>query len=269
MTEHSPEPLLSSDAERRAVVTPAGVFAELGKLLHPTDDFSLHRVLQRIAELAVDVLPELSDVSVTLLERGRAKTVVFTASLAAFLDERQYEKGFGPCMDAAVSGDTILVDTADPASAYPDFSRIAADHGVTHVLAVGLPVPQRTVGALNLYSTAQGPIPADSVALVQAFAGYAAVAIANAALYHSAAEEARHMHEALKTRAVIEQAKGILMCTRHWTADQAFLMLTQASQRQNRKLHDVAARVVEQSHSLRGAAVTSQQRSAEAPRKQA
>ena len=268
MTEHSPHPLLPSDSEHPVVVTPAGVFAELGKLLHPTDNFSLHRVLQRIAELAVDVLPELSDVSVTLLERGRATTVVFTASLAAFLDERQYEQGFGPCMDAAVSGNTILVDTADPAGAYPGFSRIAVDHGVTHVLAVGLPIPHRTVGALNLYSTAQQPIAADSVALVQAFAGYAAVAMANAALYHSAAEEARHMHEAVKTRAVIEQAKGILMGTRHCTAEQAFLLLTQASQHQNRKLHDIATRIVEQSHSPR-TAVTPPERRVEAPRKQA
>jgi GAF domain-containing protein len=252
MTEPSPS-TFSSKRRHETAVTPVGVFAELGKLLHPTDDFSMNQVLQRIAELAAEVLPDLGDVSVTLIEHARAKTTVFTGSLAPFLDERQYEQGFGPCLDAAVSGATIIVDTSDPIGAYPDFSRVAADRGVTHVLAVGLPIPQRIVGALNLYSTTPQPITPDAVALAEAFAGYAAVAVANANLYHSAAEEARHMHEALKTRAVIEQAKGILMAGRHCTADEAFLLLAQASQHQNRKLRDIAAQVVERTHTAPGA----------------
>lgn len=222
----------------------AAAFAGLGKILHNTDDYSLNQVLQRIAEAACDVLPELEEVSVTLLEGGRAKTMVFTGPLAAFLDERRYQIGFGPCLDAAVSGNTMILNTADPANNYSDFPRIAAGRGVTHLLSVGMPIPQRTVGALNMYSTVEQPIPAETVALAQGFAGYAAVAVANAALYHSAVDETRHMNEALKTRATIEQAKGILIATRRCTPDQAFALLTQASQNQNRKLHDIATDLV-------------------------
>ena len=244
MTEPSPSPRTVRRGPS-AVLTPIGAFAELGKMLHPTDGVAMSQVLQRIADLAVTVLPELTDVSVTLVERGEPRTVVFTGSLAPFLDERQYRRGFGPCLDAALTGSTITVDTADPVGDYPEFATVAAGRGVTQVLAVGLPIPQATVGALNMYSTSREPISPESVELAETFAGYVAVAVANATLYHAAVSEARNLHEALKTRAVIEQAKGILMGLRHCSAEQAFSLLTQASQRQNRKLHDIAAEVVE------------------------
>jgi ANTAR domain len=76
---------------------------------------------------------------------------------------------------------------------------------------VGLPIPQRVVGAINLYSSAANPPDQKSMAWVQGFAVYAGVALTNAALYASTAELADQMRAAMKSRAVIEQAKGILM----------------------------------------------------------
>jgi AmiR/NasT family two-component response regulator len=48
----------------------------------------------------------------------------------------------------------------------------------------------------------------------------------------------------MASRAVIEQAKGNIMGRRHCTADEAFTILTQVSQRTNRKLREVAADLV-------------------------
>jgi AmiR/NasT family two-component response regulator len=53
-----------------------------------------------------------------------------------------------------------------------------------------------------------------------------------------------HLHAALTSQPMIEQAKGILMAHHRCGPDQAFRLLAQASQRQNRKLRDVAAAVV-------------------------
>jgi AmiR/NasT family two-component response regulator len=58
-------------------------------------------------------------------------------------------------------------------------------------------------------------------------------------------EKARNMRIAMDTRAVIEQAKGVLMAQRHVDADQAFELLREASQRYNRKLRDIASGIVE------------------------
>jgi AmiR/NasT family two-component response regulator len=69
---------------------------------------------------------------------------------------------------------------------------------------------------------------------------------------HSCQQEVDHLRAALRTRPSIEQAKGILMARHGCTPEQAFEMLTQASQRSNRKLHDVAKGIVgsvqEQAH---------------------
>jgi AmiR/NasT family two-component response regulator len=46
------------------------------------------------------------------------------------------------------------------------------------------------------------------------------------------------------SRALIEQAKGILMERHKITEDEAFTMLTRASQQTNTKLRDVAAELV-------------------------
>lgn len=234
-----------------ASAAPTGVFAELDKILFTNDAHSLHRVLQQVADAALEVVPGLAEVSVTVLEGGHARTVVFAGALAAVLDERQYEAGSGPCLDAAARGGTVMVDTADPQNPYPELSRAAVAHGITQVLAVGLPVEQRTAGALNMYAASPEPLSADSVALAETFAGYAAVAVANAVLHHSAVEEARQLHDAMQSRAVIEQAKGILMATRHCTPEQAFVLLTRASQRQNRKLREVALEFVERGSASR------------------
>ena len=79
----------------------------------------------------------------TLVDGGQPKTVVFTGRLAMHLDERQYQTANGPCLDAAVSGETIVIDSSDNNTGYPEFASAARHQGVTHSLSIGLPVPQR------------------------------------------------------------------------------------------------------------------------------
>lgn len=218
------------------------VFAELSKIVLGNDPLDV--TLQRIAELIKQVIPDLTDVSVTLIENEKPRTVVFTGQLAVILDERQYESGYGPCTDAAMSGDTIAVAHAEEGSPYPEFSRAAVDRGVTHTVSVGLPVAQRVIGALNLYLATGQPMSPTSVEMVEAFASYAAVAVANAALYHSTADLAHHMQKAMQSRAVIEQAKGVIMAQQRCSDQEAFAFLARTSQRQNQKLRDVAQSIV-------------------------
>ena len=72
-----------------------------------------------------------------------------------------------------------------------------------------------------------------------------AVAVANADAHWQLGEQARNMRLAMESRAVIEQAKGVLMAQRHIDAESAFEILRDASQRYNRKLRDIAAGIVE------------------------
>jgi hypothetical protein len=55
----------------------------------------------------------------------------------------------------------------------------------------------------------------------------------------------RHLQAALRTRPVIEQAKGILAAYRRQPAEQAFDELVRASQQHNVRLADLAAALVD------------------------
>jgi GAF domain-containing protein len=223
---------------------PAAAFAELGRIkLSETD---LDHVLSRVAELAKRALPGASEVSVTLVRGDKARTVAFTGTLASALDEWQYEQGHGPCMDAAAAGATVSVPDMAVENRWPSWAARAAEAGARSSLSIALPVQENVIGALNVYSVDPKAFDEDAVTLGQTFAGYAAVALANAHVYDATATLAQQMQAAMRSRAVIEQAKGIIMGQRRCTADEAFALLSKLSQNSNRKLRDVAEAVVAQ-----------------------
>ena len=70
------------------------------------------------------------------------------------------------------------------------------------------------------------------------------MAVGNIHLYETTRQRAEHLEIAMQNRAVIEQAKGILMAQRRCDAAEAFNILAAASQRANRKLREIAAAIV-------------------------
>jgi GAF domain-containing protein len=221
---------------------PRAAFAELSKIM--LGEQPLSATLERVAELAKQTIPGAAEVSVTLLQDGEVASVSFTGPLAVQLDERQYEAGFGPCMDAATSGRTITIDDTAHGASYPDFARMAARKGIRHTMSIGLPVQRQTIGALNVYGADDTPFDDAKQELATAFASYAAVAVANAGVYASTATLAANLQRALDSRAVIDQAKGILMGRHGMSAEQAFDLLSKESQLANRKLRDIAEDLV-------------------------
>ena len=222
---------------------PTDAFQEIGLIkLGETD---VDGVLKRIAELAQRTIPGAVEVSVTLSSGKGAYTAAFTGDLSLSLDERQYERGHGPCLDALASGDTLVVDDMSSETRWPDFAAPATAAGCHSSLSVGLPVHQSAAGALNIYSTEPKAFDDDAVTIAQTFAGYAAVALANAHLFDAQATLAQHLQTAMASRAVIEQAKGILMGERHCTNEEAFRILSRLSQDTHRKVRDVAQALVD------------------------
>jgi GAF domain-containing protein len=222
---------------------PQSAFAELSGIVLGAQP--LEQVLERVAELSQQAIPGAAAVSMTLLGGDRARSVAFAGDVAAGLDERQYDAGFGPCMDAARTGTTIVIADTASDETYPEFAREARRQGVTNTVSIGLPIADRTIGALNVYGTDAGaPFDQDAISTARTFAHYAAVALANASLYGSTAELAQQLQQALRSRAVIDQAKGIIMAQLRCSPDDAFRHLTSMSQGQNRKVRDVAAEIV-------------------------
>jgi GAF domain-containing protein len=227
---------------------PQEAFAELGRIR--LGDVTIDTLLDRIAQLAKRAIPGASEVSVTLLHGNNPQTAAFTGELAFSLDEMQYERGHGPCLDAADSTATLLVPDTGSEDRWPGWAGIAAQAGAHSSLSVGLPVHEQVTGALNVYATAPNAFDDDAITIAQTFAGFAAVGLANAHLYETQATLAGHMQRAMESRAVIEQAKGVIMGERRCTPDQAFAILTKMSQDTNRKLRDVATALVSRTQSL-------------------
>ena len=232
----------SQTPESSPTLDEATAYAELGKIVFA--DQSLTETLLKVSVLAKKVLPETPEVSVTLIEGNRARTAAFTGALAIQLDERQYDYGCGPCLHAAVSGETIRLIMDDPDILYADFRAVAQRQGVSHTMSVGLPVATRTVGALNIYSSTGRPFTDQSDRIAATFAGFAAILLANVGLYHDAVDLAAQLKTAMRTRSVIEQAKGIIIAENHCSSDDAFKILARLSQNKNVKLNVLAQNLV-------------------------
>ncbi len=221
---------------------PAEAFTELGRVkLSETD---LHGVLDTIAGLAERTIPGADEVSVTLVRDDKAHTAAFTGELALRLDESQYESGHGPCLGASAGAVSISVPEMTSESRWPQWAAQAREQGAGSSLSIGLPIQETVTGALNIYATTPHAFDDDAIRVAETFAEYAAVALANANLYDTTATLAQQMRAAMQSRAVIEQAKGIIMGERRCTAEEAFAILGKISQDTNRKLRDVAAALV-------------------------
>jgi GAF domain-containing protein len=218
-------------------------FEELARL--SLRDESLDTVLQRVSELAQRSIPGAAEVSVTLIRGKEATTAAFSGRLAAELDETQYHAGRGPCMEAAVVGELVEVPDFHEETRWPELAAAALKRGLRGSLSVPVPVQVQVQGAVNIYSAETHAFDDAGREMARTFASYAAVAIGNMHLYENTRMLAENLQKAMEYRAVIEQAKGIIMSQRRISAAEAFELLSTASQRSNRKLRDIAAAIVE------------------------
>jgi GAF domain-containing protein len=209
-------------------------------------ELSMESLLQSMADLTKRVMPGEPEASVTLLIKDEPSTVVDTGSLALGLDEVQYERGDGPCLHTARN--RVLVEIGDTRadSRWPDYARYLAEHGVLSVLAVPLVLAgeEQVAGSLNIYARTPDAFDEASRAVATGFAPYAAVAAGTVQAYRSARTTADNLQIALKSRAVIEQAKGILIERHKLTPDRAFEALVTVSMSRNVKVRDIAEHLV-------------------------
>lgn len=223
--------------------TLAEALTELSGLL--LEEESVTTTLQRVADLAVQTLPHCDGAGVTLIDGGsRYRTAVHTDPSVIVVDRAQYEAGDGPCLTAAQERRIVRVAVREAHERWPRFAREAERAGVLSFLAAPLLSKAGPTGSLNLYSRSPDGFDALDETLVALFVGQASVAVANARVYQSSRALTEQLQEAIESRAVIEQAKGVLMGRLGLSPDQAFSWLREHSQRRNVKLRSVALEVV-------------------------
>jgi GAF domain-containing protein len=207
-------------------------------------DATLQDTLQQVSDLACAAVETADMVGLTMLVEGRAKTAVFTDADAPEIDTAQYESGSGPCLDAFRHQQVYRIDDMEKDAQWPAFSEAAAAHGVQSSMSVPLLARHEAVGALNFYSRSSPSFSDEDVEVGLQFATHAAIVLANAQAYWDAHQLSDDLLQAMRSRASIEQAKGILMGAQRCSADDAFQILVRASQRENRKLREIAEEIV-------------------------
>lgn len=203
-------------------------------------------VVERVVRTACQVVPGADVVSVVLRSPdGRFETVASNHSAAEGADRVQDEEGEGPSVTAVERsgvGSALARDLADD-DTWPRFgARVADELGLHSALSAGMfpgGEPPR-FGALNFYSRKSGAFGADDKDRALVLAAHAATAISAVQAQTAAELREAQLTEALQSRDVIGQAKGILMERRGLDAQEAFEVLRRTSQNMNVKLREVA-----------------------------
>ena len=236
--------------------------AELSQLL--LHEESVNTTLQRVAMSAVNLIDVVEEVGVTVLHDNRPSTDAATGGIVYEVDNFQYEIDQGPCLHALLHGQPIEIASMRAEQRWPTYARFAADREILSSLSIPLHIhagmtfmdeeideptleraaDQGRIGVMNLYSRREGPFDEVERWAALTFGQQAAVAIYNANTYETARKLTNDLQAALGSRAVIEQAKGIIMARKGCTPDDAFDQLRSQSQTENRKLRDVAESLV-------------------------
>jgi GAF domain-containing protein len=204
----------------------------------------LPAALSELCRIAVRVVPRAEGASFTSFTEAGPGAAAASDPWAASLDELQYTEHEGPCLDGGRTGVSFRVrDTAvDPR--WPSYMPRALELGARSMMSLPMTTESKVIGALNLYSRSVDAFDAEAVALGELFAGHASLASQVSASLFDQRQLAEQLRDAMRSRATIEQAKGILMATTRCDPEQAFELMVQQSQHQNRKLREIAEELV-------------------------
>jgi transcriptional regulator with GAF, ATPase, and Fis domain len=198
-------------------------------------------------------LPAVDYAGVTLVERRdhRVRTAVAISEAARTLDAVAYTHGQGPCHAVVTTGAPCHIDNLTLEQRWPQFRNDAlARTPVRSIVSYPLFATRTVAGVLSFYAESVGAFDRGARTLAGALA-------AHAAILWTAADRADQFQQALASRDMIGQAKGILM--ERYTLDDtaAFALLKQLSQEANIRLADIAQRLIDLDHPHRSATAAS------------
>jgi hypothetical protein len=214
-------------------------FREMAAHVHASDDFEV--TFARISTTAAQTISGCNAASISTIEEKGPVSHGITDQLAELGDKIQYEENEGPCLDAAMEERWIYTpDMAAASARWPTSSRrLAGELGVASMFSCRLALdaaPNQTLGGLNLYSRTVDGFSSEDQMLAILLSSLGAVVV-------DASRQQATLRAAIESRQVIGEAIGILKAHSDLTSDEAFARLSQASQRMNIKLRDLAEKI--------------------------
>jgi GAF domain-containing protein len=227
---------------------PTGELTALQNALLTTD--SVEQFLHELAVLAVRTIAESGGAmscGMALRQQGRPTMVTACSDpLAAEADQVQYQSGDGPALHALRHARPVNVHDTATANRWPRFCRHATSLGIRSCYAAPLVSEGEPSGAIVLYARRPGAFGPEQTRRADKFARHASGALTLALRMASCADQNDQLKSSILSRAVIDQALGVIMATERCPQDKAFALLRSVSQNTNVKLRDLAATIVTQ-----------------------
>lgn len=206
----------------------------------PVDD-----LLALVAGFAAHAIPATDGVGISMarFQHDAIEIHSATADFVSVIERAQFDELHeGPCITCMQSRRATVSGSLGSDSRWPHFGGRAARMSVHSVLALPLVVDGQVIGAINT----RDAFGEHAVALGSRFAATAAVSVYNAQLLANARDRTEGLQHALTSRAVIDQAIGIIRARTGVDAEDAFKRLRQLSQSDNVKLTAIAERLVDE-----------------------
>ncbi|HSU37010.1 MAG TPA: GAF and ANTAR domain-containing protein [Propionibacteriaceae bacterium] len=210
-----------------------------------TGRMGLKETLLRVAQCASRAIPGASGVGLTLIEKGRADTIVATESFVTEMDAVQYDLKQGPCITAVADEQPIISGSIASDPRWPEFGPQSAGCGVQSSLSIPLITSDGVIGSLNVYAHEKNVFD-DRAALLGGYFGVpAAIAVQNAQILAESKRLALHLRKALSNRITVERAIGVLMTRSGESPDEAMAKIRTISHTEHKKIDLVAQDIVD------------------------
>jgi GAF domain-containing protein len=220
-----------------------GVFVRMSRLL--LSEETVDTALRLVTSLAQETIHQTAGAGVTVGTDGKRSTAAASDRVVERADDLQYGLDEGPCLTAWRDRVLVRIDEVRTERRWPRWTRAVEPLGIRSSMSTPLIVSGDTLGAIKVYSRESAAYDTHDERLLQLFAEQAAILLANVQSYENARRLSAGLQEALRTRDVIGQAKGILMAQEGIDEAEAFAVLVRASQRSHQKLREVARQLIE------------------------
>jgi len=200
--------------------------------------------LDGVAEAAARHVGAATSATITLRRNGRPTLVAASDPRAAVCDEVEYSADDGPCLTSIDIGEIVHVPDIAAETRWPAW-RAAAEGTFRSAAALPRQVRDGAHIALNLYAVEANAWDEAAIRVADMYADEIARAVSLCLKSAEQVEMNADLRAALASRAVIDQALGVVMAENRCSTDEAMAILRAASQHRKVKLREVAATIVE------------------------
>jgi len=201
------------------------------------------RSLSQLTSLAASQVSGCAAANVTIWRDGELTSQAASHPEPSRLVAVQVDAGRGPLIDAVASGETVICTDTLTDTRWPEFTSAALRMGIRS--SASLSYRGQVVVALTLLGLRPRALDPDGLQLAELLVAYGGALVGAVADYGDTRRVADQLRDAASSRAVVDQAKGILMHALGCGADEALGRMREVSQRSNLRATEVAQRVID------------------------